>query len=61
MDIRGCFNGGKKKKGKDVSSEKKRPTEEGTSARPLTPKRKFLHTPCVMLDWFKRSKSKSSQ
>ena len=50
-----------KKKGKDVSCEKKRPTEEGTSARPLTLKWKFLHTPCVMLDWFKRSKSKSSQ
>ena len=60
MDIRGFFNGGKKK-GKDYSSEKKRPSEEGTSARPPPPKPKFLHTPCVMLDWFKHSKSKSSQ
>ena len=51
----------KKKKGNDDSSEKKQPAEEGASARPPTPKRKFQHTPCVTLDWFKHSKPKSSQ
>jgi len=45
MDIRGFFlTGGKKEKGKDDSSEKKRPAEEGASARPLPPKRKFQHS-----------------
>ena len=51
----------KKKKGKDNSSKKKRPAEEGASATPPLPKRKFQHTPCVTLDWFKHSKPKSSQ
>ena len=51
----------KKKKGNDDSSEKKQPAEEGASARPPPPKWKFQHTPCVMLDWFKHSKPKSSQ
>ena len=31
----------KEKKGKDDSSEKKRPVDEGASARPPLPKRKF--------------------
>ena len=53
MDIRGFFNGGKKEKSK-------RP-DEGASARPPAPKRKFQHTTCVMLDWFKHGKPKSSQ
>ena len=52
---------GKNKKGKDDSSEKKRPAKEGASARPPLPKRKFQHKPCIMLDWFKRSKLKLSQ
>lgn len=34
MDIRGFFIGGKKEKGKDESSEKKQPAEEGISLKP---------------------------
>ena len=41
MDIRGFFTVGKKEKGKEDSSEKKRPVEESASAKPPAPKRKF--------------------
>ena len=42
MDIRRFFLPGcKQEKGKDDSSEKKRPAEQGASARPPLPKRKF--------------------
>ena len=41
-DIKGFFTCGKNKKEKDKDSyEKKRPAEEGASARPPPPKRKF--------------------
>ena len=44
MDIRGFFLTGGKKEGKDDSFDKKRPAEEGASARPPPPKRKFQHS-----------------
>ena len=45
MNIRGFFlTGVKIEKGKDDSSEKKRPAEEGASARPPLPKQKCQHS-----------------
>lgn len=51
MDIRGYLTGGKKEKGKDNSSQSKRPTEEGASAKPPLPKRKFQQSWKFDLPW----------